>query len=285
MQQHEAGRSAVDAERGRVVVESVTHTYGATQTVALSDAQLTVEPGEFVALVGPSGCGKTTLLNMVAGLVSPTRGQVLVGGRRAACPDDEIGYMFARDALLPWRTARRNVEFGLERRRMPSAARKQRARAMLSLVGLSDFESHFPLQLSQGMRQRVSIARTLAPDPQILLMDEPFAALDARTKLTLQSEFLRIWEESATSEGERRKTVVFVTHDLQEALLLADRVVLMVPRPGRIEGTLTVDLPRPRSTNLSEVLFSPAFRALHEELFTRLEGAIPSEPARSEDAR
>ena len=245
----------------------------ATEFLALEEVNLSIPEGQFVALVGASGCGKTTLLNMVAGLVEPTKGEIKVGGRTPSVGNLDIGYMFARDALLPWRTARRNVELPLETRGWDRARRRERAREMLELVGLKGRETQYRLQLSQGMRQRVGLARTLAADPSLLLMDEPFAALDARTKLTLQAEFLRIWE---SQEPERRKTVIFVTHDLQEAVLLADRVIVMLPNPGHVAQDRLIDLPRPRADHLGEVVFDDDFKAVTHELFECLEGAIAS---------
>jgi NitT/TauT family transport system ATP-binding protein len=240
--------------------------------VALEDIDLDIPAGQFVALVGASGCGKTTLLNMMAGLIDPSGGTITVGGRRPALPNPEIGYMFARDALLPWRTAQRNVELALETRGVGRAQRAARAKEMLDLVGLKGRERQFRLQLSQGMRQRVALARTLASDPSLLLMDEPFAALDARTKLAMQMEFLAIWERHQGSDN--TKTVVFVTHDLQEAVLLADRVIVMLPNPGRIAEDRIIDLPRPRAERLGEILYTDAFKAIAHDLFECLEGAI-----------
>jgi NitT/TauT family transport system ATP-binding protein len=244
----------------------------ASEIVALQGVNAEISAGQFVALVGASGCGKTTMLNMLAGLVQPTQGEVTLMGKAPELSNMDIGYMFARDALLPWRSARKNVELPLETRGWAPAKRRERAREMLDLVGLAGRESQYRLQLSQGMRQRAALARTLASDPSILLMDEPFAALDARTKLTLQAEFLRIWEQH--QGGEHRKTVVFVTHDLQEAVLLADRVIVMLPNPGRIAEDRAVDLPRPRAEHLGEIQFSDEFKRIHHDLFERLEGAI-----------
>lgn len=242
------------------------------ELVALQDVNVDIQAGQFVALVGASGCGKTTMLNMLAGLVEPTHGEVRLDGRPPQLPNMDIGYMFARDALLPWRTARKNVELPLETRGWGRRERRERAEEMLELVGLKGRESQYRLQLSQGMRQRVALARTLAPDPSLLLMDEPFAALDARTKLTLQAEFLRIWEHNQT--GDRRKTVIFVTHDLQEAVLLADRVIVMLPHPGRVAEDRVIDLPRPRAELLGELQFTKEFQDTTHGLFERLEGAI-----------
>jgi NitT/TauT family transport system ATP-binding protein len=180
--------------------------------------------------------------------------------------------MFARDALLPWRTARRNVELPLETRGLGRHERGERARTMLELVGIKGRERQYRLQISQRLRQRVALARTLAADPSLLLMDEPFAALDARTKLTMQMEFLRIWEQHQGSDS--RKTVLFVTHDLQEAVLLADRVIVMLPHPGRIAEDRVIELPRPRAELLGEIQFTDEFKQVAHELFESLEGAI-----------
>jgi NitT/TauT family transport system ATP-binding protein len=245
---------------------------GTRELVALEGVDIEIPRGQFVALVGASGCGKTTLLNMVAGLIHPTHGTVTVGGSAPTVPNLDVGYMFARDALLPWRTAQRNVELPLETRGQGRKERAERARLMLDMVGLQGRERQFRLQLSQGMRQRVALARTLAADPSLLLMDEPFAALDARTKLTMQMEFLRIWEGHQGSDT--RKTVLFVTHDLQEAVLLADRVIVMLPHPGRIAQDRVIDLPRPRAEDLGEILYTDQFKQIAHELFESLEGAI-----------
>ena len=256
-----------------------------SELVALDGVNLEIPEGQFVALVGASGCGKTTLLNMVAGLVEPTEGEIVLGGNRPTLPNMDVGYMFARDALLPWRTAQRNVELPLETRGVPRKERHLRARQMLDMVGLAGRDRQFRLQLSQGMRQRVALARTLASDPSLLLMDEPFAALDARTKLVMQAEFLRIWEQGQNDEG--RKTVLFVTHDLQEAVLLADRVIVMLPHPGRIAEDRLIDLPRPRADNLGETLYTDEFKRIAHELFERLEGAIdrPAATGRTVESR
>jgi NitT/TauT family transport system ATP-binding protein len=207
----------------------------------LEDINLTIEPGEFVSFVGPSGCGKTTLLNMIASLVRPDRGQVLVGGR----PVDGnnavrgIGYMLARDALLPWRTAASNVEYSLDILGMSGREKRARALLLLEQVGLKGFEEYYRDQLSQGMRQRVAVARTLAPDPSVILMDEPFAALDAQTRRRLENELLSLLERDP-------KTVVFVTHDVVEAVSMSDVVVVFSARPGRIKNVYRLDSRRNR---------------------------------------
>jgi NitT/TauT family transport system ATP-binding protein len=226
-----------------IKVEGVSQRFappGREPMLAVDNVSLAVREGEFVAVVGPSGCGKTTVLNMVAGLVEPTEGAVTIDGAPVTGIRNDVGYMFARDGLLPWRSALDNVAFGLELRGVPAGQRRERAGELLRMVGLAGFEHHLRAELSQGMRQRAALARTLATDPRIILMDEPFGALDAQTRLLLQDEFIRIWEA-------HRKTVVFVTHDLVEAILLADRVLVFSGRPGRIKAEFAVDLPRPRS--------------------------------------
>jgi NitT/TauT family transport system ATP-binding protein len=206
----------------------------------LNDISFTAETGEIVGLVGPSGCGKTTLLNMFAGLLSPTSGRVLRSGKPTSGCSRDVGYMTARSGLLPWRTARRNVELGLEVRKMPRREARERAIEYLELVHLQDYAEWYPGRLSQGMRQRVSLARTLAFDPEIILMDEPFAALDVQTKARLQQEFLRICEGSA-------RTVLWVTHDVNEAVAVCDRVLAMSGAPGSIRAEVLIDLERPRT--------------------------------------
>lgn len=207
--------------------------------LAVDDVSIEVPSGQFLAIVGPSGCGKTTVLNMLSGLIKPTLGTVEKYGEVVTGPSMDVGYMLARSALFPWRTARRNVEMPMEIRGIPKAERKRRAAELLDMVKLSDFKNKFPSQLSQGMRQRVAIARTLAIEPKLWLLDEPFSALDAQTRITVQNEFLRLWENSGS-------TVILVTHDLAEAVLLADRVIVMTARPGRIKLDQIIDIPRPR---------------------------------------
>lgn len=247
-----------------IEIENVEHWFRDSRSGSLvhavARADLAVGSGEFISIVGPSGCGKTTLLNIVSGLAAPTRGSVKVKGLpvRGVQPD-LIGYMFARDTLLPWRTALSNVEFGLDSLPRPEA--RSRAERFLHLVGLDGFEHNYPDQLSHGMRQRVALARTLAASPEILLMDEPFGALDAQTKLLMEEEFLRLWEAD-------KKTVLFVTHDLVEALTLADRVLVLSARPCRIKAEYKVDFPRPRD---AEALQSdPGFAAMVRQVWSDL---------------
>ncbi|OGL18488.1 MAG: hypothetical protein A3K12_06440 [Candidatus Rokubacteria bacterium RIFCSPLOWO2_12_FULL_71_19] len=251
------------AFRRKIVVESLSHAFDidGRSVPVLTDVSLEVAQGEFLAIVGPSGCGKSTLLNIVSGLFPPTTGRVTVDGAPVEGINPRIGYMFARDALLPWRTSLANVAFGPELAGEPADRREARARDLLRLTGLAGFEGSYPSQLSQGMRQRVSLARTLARNPDILLMDEPFGALDAQTKLVLEEEFLRIWERD-------RKTVIFVTHDLFEAIAMADRVAVFSARPGRIKSLVALDLPRPRSVTAGR--FGPRFQDLYDRLWDDL---------------
>ncbi|MFF0814967.1 ABC transporter ATP-binding protein [Rhodococcus sp. NPDC003318] len=281
----EAGQGKSDADP-ILSFEHISQVYGGTggtdRFVALDDVSFEVPAGQFIAIVGASGCGKTTLLNMAAGLAEPTGGTVLLSGKTPKSPNYDLGYMFARDSLLPWRSARKNVALPLEARGVPAAKRKARADEMLALVGLAGKEKQFPSQLSQGMRQRVAIARTMASDPSTLLMDEPFAALDARTRLHMQGEFLKIWENDVDENGRTRRTVFLVTHDLQEATVLADRVIVMLPSPGRIATDMLIDLPRPRAHLIDEIIFTERFRELQHELFTQLEGAVSHGASRTD---
>jgi NitT/TauT family transport system ATP-binding protein len=221
----------------KLSLERLTKRFGELEV--LRDIDVAVEPGEFIALVGPSGCGKTTLLRIVAGLERASAGAVLLDGRAVRAPGSERGFVFQSDNLLPWRTVLANAMIGPEIAGRTGAAEKSRARALLRLVGLDGFEHYYPRQLSGGMRQRVNLARALAIDPDILLMDEPFSALDAQTREIMPTELMRIWEEG-------RKTVLFVTHQIDEAVFLSDRVLVLARRPGRIRETVTIALPRPR---------------------------------------
>ncbi|MGW0065266.1 ABC transporter ATP-binding protein [Streptosporangium sandarakinum] len=200
---------------------------------AVTGVDLDVREGEFLTLVGPSGCGKSTLLDLIAGLTAPTDGEILIDGRAVDGPGLDRGIVFQQYALLPWRTALANIEFGLEAKAVPRRERRERARHYLDLVGLAGFEHRYPHELSGGMRQRVAIARSLAFDPDVLLMDEPFAALDAQTRESLQEELLRVWEKT-------HKTVVFITHGIDEAVYLGQRVAVMTSRPGRIKEIVDV---------------------------------------------
>jgi len=218
--------------QAQIVIDRVSHIYrpprGRT-VLALSDVSLEVRPREFLALLGPSGCGKSTLLYLVGGFLPTEVGSILVEGKPVTAPGPDRGIVFQHFALFPWKTVRGNILYGLERQGLPRAEREKRAQAFIDLVGLSGFEDSYPSQLSGGMKQRTALARTLAFDPSILLMDEPFGALDAQTRALMQTELLSIWQRTP-------KTVIFVTHDVQEAVYLADRVAVMSARPGRIKA-------------------------------------------------
>lgn len=219
---------------------------------ALSDISLDVSPGEFVAIVGPSGCGKSTLLKLVAGLLTASSGEVLLGGERVKGPRHDIGYVFQRAALLEWRSALRNILLQAEMRRMPAARARARADELIRMTGLTGFEDAYPHELSGGMQQRVALCRALLHEPPVLLMDEPFGALDALTREQLNTELNRIWRTTGT-------TVLLVTHSISEAVYLADRVVVMSPRPGTITEIIEVGLPAER--DYGETLGRPEFRA------------------------
>ncbi|HME92937.1 MAG TPA: ABC transporter ATP-binding protein [Methylomirabilota bacterium] len=223
---------------------------------ALAETSLAVGANEFVTLVGPSGCGKSTLLKLVAGLVPPTLGRIHVRDQPVEEPFPDVGFVFQQPVLLPWRTVMDNVLFSIEMLGLEPRQYRKPAGDLLELTGLAGFETKYPRELSGGMQQRVAICRALLPDPSLLLMDEPFGALDAMTREEMSLELLRIWEE-------RRKTILFVTHSIPEAILLADRVVVMSSRPGRIARVITVDLPRPRTMDLE---FDPRFKAHSEEV-------------------
>ncbi|TWH47626.1 ABC transporter ATP-binding protein [Sporomusa sp. KB1] len=211
----------------------------ATEFEAIKQLDLTVKQGEFLAIVGPSGCGKSTFLDMIAGLAKPSSGEIFMDGKLITGPALDRGIVMQGYALFPWRTVRKNVEFGLEIKKVPQKERQEISQQYLELVGLKNFEDRYPHELSGGMKQRVAIARALAYDPEVLLMDEPFAAVDAQTREVLQEELLRIWEKT-------RKTIVFVTHGIDEAVFLADRVAVMTANPGTIKEIVDINLPRPR---------------------------------------
>jgi NitT/TauT family transport system ATP-binding protein len=234
---------------------------------ALQPIDLTVHAREFVALVGPSGCGKSTILNLIAGLLQPSAGVVSYDGMAVAGPNRRVGYMTQKDTLLPWRTAADNIRIALELkcRAVPRAEADARVAQMIGLVGLTGFERHYPAELSGGMRKRVALARTLIYEPETLLMDEPFGALDAQLKLLMLDQLQDLTRQ-------RRMTVVFVTHDLGEAITLADRVVMFSARPGRIRVIRNVDLPRPR--DVFRIRFTEDFAHLHEALWDELKDEV-----------
>jgi len=237
-----------------LVAEGIRHVYHGAQgeLLALDGIGLTVGQGEFVAIVGPSGCGKSTLLRILGGLLAPAEGQVHLDGQPLLSPRRQVGFVFQSVNLMPWRTGLHNVTLPLEVARVPQPDAERRARELLALVGLAGFEAVYPRELSGGMAQRVAIARALVADPEVLLLDEPFGALDALSREQMNVELLRIWQA-------RRVTAVMVTHDLQEAVFLADRVLVMSPRPGRICADVAVNLPRPRTL---EVMYTEFFGSI-----------------------
>jgi NitT/TauT family transport system ATP-binding protein len=238
---------------------------GAATTKALDNVSLDLEAGEFVSILGPSGCGKTTLLNSVAGLTSYDTGEILIDDKLVDGPGLERAVVFQAASLLPWRTAEQNVLYGMElQKRFSTAERRERCRWAIDLVGLNGFERHYPSQLSGGMQQRINLARALATEPKVLLMDEPFGALDALTKQRMQEELQRISDVT-------KHTVIFITHDISEAVFLGDRVVLMSPRPGRIARIIEVPEPRPRPTRFK---LDPQFQVIRNELWDLLEGGL-----------
>jgi NitT/TauT family transport system ATP-binding protein len=224
---------------------------------ALQDFGLEVGRGEFVSIVGPSGCGKSTFLNILLGLVRPDSGELKLNKTPITGPGQERAMVFQEFGLLPWRTVQGNVELGLELKQVPVSARAVRSAELIKLVGLKGFEQHYPHELSGGMKQRVGLARALATEPEVLLMDEPFAALDAQTRDLMQTELLQIWERT-------RKTVLFVTHSIEEAAYLSDRVIVMTARPGRMKDIITIGLPRPRDY---EMRLTPEFNDIKSKIW------------------
>jgi NitT/TauT family transport system ATP-binding protein len=256
-------RAEPRAEEVAIEVANLSHVYAGPDggVPALEDISLTVGIGRFVVIVGPSGCGKTSLLMMLAGLRHQSTGTVLCYGRPITDPDpSRVGVIFQEASLFPWLSALDNIEFPLSLRGAPKEERRRRAEAMLTLVGLAGFGSRYPHELSGGMKQRVSIARGLVQDPPVLLMDEPFAALDEQTRMTMGHELLRIWNAT-------RKTVVFVTHSLTEAVYLADEVLVMSARPGRIIDRIPITLPRPRNY---EMMATDVFGRLRDRIWQQI---------------
>lgn len=253
----------------RISLQELVKTYGGGRgqdVPAVDRVGFQVQQGEFVALIGPSGCGKSTILNMIAGLISSSGGKILIDGGEVVFgkPTPKVGYVFQRDTVYPWRTVRRNIGYGLELERRPRTEREAETARMIERAGLDGFENAFPITLSGGMRQRVSLMRTLIMRPEILLMDEPFGALDTHTKLDMHKLLLEIWEEE-------KQTVLFVTHDLGEALTLSDRIIVLSARPGRIKDIFDVPFARPRDavalreTAEYSALFSRIWHSLGEE--------------------
>lgn len=250
---------------GRVSIKNVSRIFkkeDKSGTEALKNVSFDVGDGEFVCLLGPSGCGKTTLLRIIAGLETLTSGDITLNGVSITGPDPKRGMVFQQYSLFPWRTVIDNVTFGLEMQGIDKAESRKHAEKYIELVGLKQFKNSYPYELSGGMQQRAAIARALANEPEVLLMDEPFGALDAQTRNILQDELLRIWEQ-------RHVTFIFVTHSVDEAVVLSDRIVVMTARPGRIKEIIEVDLPRPRSRTSPEVnrLRDRVLKLLEEERF------------------
>ncbi|MEV6522905.1 ABC transporter ATP-binding protein [Longispora sp. NPDC051575] len=258
----------------KIQLLDVTKTFG--DFTALSDISLDIRAGEFVALVGPSGCGKSTLLDLLGGLSRPTGGQILIDGNPVTGPGLDRGVVFQQYALLPWRTALGNIEFGLEAKGIGRRERAERSRHFLDLVGLDGFGDRYPHELSGGMKQRVAIARSLAFDPEVLLMDEPFAALDAQTRESLQDELLRIWERTG-------KTIVFITHGIEEAVYLGQRVAVMTSRPGRIKRV--VDIPLDSRTSGGDLRADPEFVRLRHEIWELLRDEVRAAQASERESR
>lgn len=231
------------------------------RTLALDGAELAIEEGQFVSVVGPSGCGKSTLLNLAAGLSPASGGQVLYRGRPVTSINTSVGYITQRDNLLPWATVHENIVLGLKIRRVSKDRQRELAEHFLRLTGLSDFAGHYPEELSGGMRKRAALARTLIYSPEMVLMDEPFSALDAHVKLLLHEELLRIWERNRT-------TILFITHDLEEAITLSDRIFIMSARPGRVKMAMDITLPRPRDP--FSLHTTPEFNSIYATLWETL---------------
>ena len=247
----EQSRGAIDIKNLGVVFNA-----GGNTVEAVSSVSMDVKPGEFVSLIGPSGCGKSTLLNIVAGFVKATSGDALLDGDAIKGPGSDRGVVFQQYSLFPWLSVRKNVEFGLKMKGVPAAQRVPQARTLLGLAGLLAFENHYPDQLSGGMKQRVGIVRALATSPQVLLMDEPFGALDAQTRVVMQEILTNMWQQF-------RISVLFVTHDIDESIFLSDKIYVMTARPGRIKAEIKVPLPRPRTP---EMTYTPEFIGLVQQL-------------------
>ncbi|WP_234085108.1 ABC transporter ATP-binding protein [Azonexus sp. R2A61] len=253
------------SKAGRIELRDIAiHLPGKVRFEAVRQVSTTIAAGEFVSIIGPSGCGKSTLLNAVAGYLQPSGGSLSVDGEPVGGPGPDRGMVFQHNSLLPWRSALDNVAFGLKMRGVARAERLERAREFLELVGLRGFADRYPAQLSGGMQQRVEIARVLINNPRVVLMDEPFGALDAQTRERMQQLLLDIW-------GRFRPTVLFVTHDIDEALILSDRVLVMTHRPGRIREEIVVDLPRPRP---EDIIVSPEFIALKKRCLALVQDEV-----------
>ncbi len=261
---HKEANQVTSAIELRNVTKRFRTPTGQTYT-ALRDLTLSVAPGEFCAVVGPTGCGKSTTLGLISGLEKPAEGSVQVMGKPVQGIDPRIGYVFQADAVFPWKNVLNNVAAGPLFRGMPKAQAMERARDWIARVGLAGFEDRYPHQLSGGMRKRVALAQTFINEPQILLMDEPFSALDVQTRTLMEDELLNLWSSLSAS-------VVFVTHDLEEAISLADRVCVLTAGPATVKGIYTIDLPRPR--NVAEIRFEPRFIQLYQEIWEDLRNEV-----------
>jgi NitT/TauT family transport system ATP-binding protein len=275
---HTASRRADRTERedARIEISGLTKRFltpGGELFTALRDVTFTVEPGQFCAVVGPTGCGKSTTLSMVSGLDRPSEGSVRVGGREVDGITDGVSFMFQADALLPWKTVLGNVLMGPVFRGVPKQEAHASARDWLRRVGLAGFEDRYPHQLSGGMRKRVAMAAALINEPKILIMDEPFGALDVQTKAIMSTELLTLWEQI-------RPSVIFITHDLDEAVALADRVVVMTSSPGSVKAVFDIDLPRPRGS-VQEIRFQPRFTELQHQIWDTLREEVERAYART----
>ena len=259
----------LDDRTGRIVLDQVTQRFAlpreGREFTAVEDVSLDVGRGEFVSIVGPSGCGKSTLLALIAGLVPLTAGRVLLEGRPVEGVTPGLGFVFQRDALFPWKTVVENVGLPLLFRGVAAAAARPRVAEWIARIGLTGFEHYHPHQLSGGMRKRVALAMTMVYEPQIVLMDEPFGALDVQTRNLMENDLLELWAQF-------RRTVVFVTHDLEEAIALSDRIVVMTASPGHVKSVYTIALPRPRS--VTEIRFHPDFGRLYETIWKDLKDEV-----------
>ena len=254
-----------DIDKGFIDIRDLGVRFGAKDKAvqAVKDVTLNVQPSEFVSLIGPSGCGKSTLLSIVAGFVKPSSGEVRLDGQMITKPGSDRGVVFQQYSLFPWMSVRKNVEFGLRMSGVSRSQREKTARTLLGLAGLLAFENHYPDQLSGGMKQRIGIVRALATSPQVLLMDEPFGALDTQTRVVMQEILTNMWQQF-------RISVLFITHDIEEAIFLSDRIYVMTARPGRIKAEIKVPLPRPRTAGMTD---TPQFM----ELVNKLKGLIREE--------
>jgi NitT/TauT family transport system ATP-binding protein len=246
-----------------------------SKLVAVESLNVDIREGEFLSIVGPSGCGKSTFLKVVAGLIKPTSGIILVDGKPISAPSPERAMVFQESSLFPWYTVSQNVAYGLVCQGVKSKVAVERVAPLIEMVGLRGFEKQYPYELSGGMQQRVNLARALAVDPGLLLMDEPFASLDAQTREIMQAELLKIWSQT-------RKTVLFITHQISEAVYLSDRVLVMSARPGRILADVTIELPRPRSL---EIKSDPRFVAYETDIWHHLEAEVRRDMAANQLAR